>query len=107
VDSLETLKEMIQHIQKHDIIAYDTETNSLNPRKGKIIGFSVSAEIGVGYYMPTMVFSDDELKDIYIEDNLCHDLAKRVLSLLLTKKVIGHNLSFDIRFTKNFYGVDY
>ena len=106
VDSLETLKEMIHHIQNHDLIAYDTETNSLNPRKGKIIGFSVSAEIGVGYYMPTMIFSDGELKDAYIEGTICHDLAKKVLNLLVGKNIIGHNLSFDIRFTKNFYGVN-
>lgn len=103
---METLKEMIQHIQNNELIAFDTETNSLNPRKGKIIGFSISAEVGYGYYMPTMVFSNGELKDTYIEDQLCHNLAKKVLNLLVNKKIIGHNLSFDIRFVKNFYGIN-
>jgi 3'-5' exonuclease len=31
VDSITTLKEMIEHIKQHDLIAFDTETNSLNP----------------------------------------------------------------------------
>ena len=104
VDSLDALKAMVDHIKKSDIIAFDTETNSLNPRKGKIIGFSVSGEVGVGYYMPTMVFKDNELQDARIDDKLCHDLAKKAISLLVGKKLIMHNGSFDTRFVKHFYG---
>ena len=53
VDSIDKLKCLIDDIRSHDIISFDTETNSLNPRKGKIIGFSISTEVGKGYYMPT------------------------------------------------------
>lgn len=106
VDSIDSLKEMIDHIKSHDLIAFDTETNSLNPRKGKIIGFSVSAEVGKGYYMPTMIFKDNELQDAYIDDKLCHDLAKKTISLLIGKKLVMHNASFDCRFVKCFYDVD-
>ncbi len=106
VQSIDTLKEMIDHIKACDLIAFDTETNSLNPRKGKIIGFSVSGEVGKGYYMPTMIFKDDELQDAYIDDKLCHDLAKKTISLLIGKKLIMHNASFDVKFVKCFYDVD-
>ena len=106
VDNLDALKAMVDHIKKSDTIAFDTETNSLNPRKGKIIGFSVSGEVGVGYYMPTMVFKDNELQDARIDDKLCHDLAKKAISLLVGKKLIMHNGSFDTRFVKHFYGID-
>ena len=106
VDNIDALRAMIDHIKKNDTIAFDTETNSLNPRKGKIIGFSVSGEVGVGYYMPTMVFNDNELQDAYIDDKLCHDLAKKTISLLVGKKLIMHNGSFDTRFVKHFYGID-
>jgi len=97
VQSLDALKEMVDHIKAHDLISFDTETNSLNPRKGKIIGFSVSAEVGKGYYMPTMIFKDNELQDAYIDDKLCHDLAKKTISLLIGKKLVMHNASFDCR----------
>lgn len=106
VDSINKLKEMIEHIKSCDLIAFDTETNSLNPRKGKIIGFSVSGEVGKGYYMPTMIFKDNELQDSYIDDKLCHDLAKKTISLLIGKKLIMHNASFDVKFVKCFYDVD-
>ena len=94
VDDFDKFKSLVNHIKENDIISFDIETNSLNPRKGKIIGFSVSAKIGVGYYMPTMVYNG-ELVDFFIEDKNCHILAKKVITLLLSKKIIGHNLSFD------------
>ena len=106
VDSITTLKEMIEHIKQHDLIAFDTETNSLNPRKGKIIGFSVSAEAGKGFYMPTMIFKDGELQDNVIDGKPAHDLAKKTIQLLIGKKLVMHNASFDCRFVKCFYDVD-
>ena len=106
VETPGTLREMVKHIKASDLIAFDTETTSLNPRKGKIIGLSVSGEVGVGYYMPTMVFKDGELKDDAIYGESCHELAKKVITLLLSKKLIGHNLSFDARFVKGFYDID-
>jgi DNA polymerase I-like protein with 3'-5' exonuclease and polymerase domains len=106
VDTIDKLKSVIEHIKANEVIAFDTETNSLNPRKGKIIGFSVSGEEGKGYYMPTMIFKDGELQDAMIEDKLAHDLAKKTISLLIGKKLIMHNASFDTRFVKCFYGVD-
>lgn len=106
VSTRQDLSDMINHIKENEIIALDTETNSLNPRKGKIIGFSISAQIGVGYYLPTMIFSDGELIDNYIDNMNCHELAKRILSLLIGKKLVGHNFSFDGRFIKAFYDID-
>jgi len=106
VDTVDKLKSVIEHIKANEVIAFDTETNSLNPRKGKIIGFSVSGEEGKGYYMPTMIFKDNELQDAMIEDKLAHDLAKKTISLLIGKKLIMHNASFDTRFVKCFYGIN-
>ena len=108
VDSKELVDLLIQHINEKEIIAYDTETNSLNPRKGKIIGFSVSGEEGVGFYMPTMFWNNEteSLDECQIEGIGCHRIAKKLISLLVGKQLIMHNASFDCRFTNNFYGVD-
>jgi DNA polymerase-1 len=106
VDTIEFLKEMIDHIKKHDLIAFDTETNSLNTRKGKIIGFSVSGEIGKGYYLPTMIFKDGILQDTFIDNNLCHDLAKKLINLLVGKKLIMHNSAFDCKIVQSFYDIN-
>ena len=63
VQDKETLELLHQHIIDSDVIAVDTETTGLNPRKDKIIGWSVSGDEGVGFYLPTLVFDyeKDEL----------------------------------------------
>ena len=106
VNSRKTLEELKDHIENSDLVAYDTETDSLNPRKGSIIGFSVSGEIGKGYYMPIRVWKEDHLEEIQIEGINADKLAKFFISRLLEKKLVMHNASFDVRFTKNFYGID-
>ena len=106
VNSKETFKELLDHIESSELVAYDTETNSLNPRKGLIIGFSVSGDIGKGYYMPIRVWKEDHLEELSIDGANADKLAKYAISQLLKKKLIMHNASFDVRFTKNFYGID-
>ena len=106
VNSKETLKELLEHIKSSELVAYDTETNSLNPRKGLIIGFSVSGEIGKGYYVPIREWKEDCLQEITIAGFNADKIARRVINGLLDKKLIMHNASFDVRFTKNFYGID-
>ena len=66
VNSIETLKELNQHINSNELIAFDTETDSLNPRTGHIIGFSVSGEVGRGYYMPIREWREDRLQELFI-----------------------------------------
>ena len=106
VNSKDTLKELIEHINSSELVTYDTETNSLNPRKGLIIGFSVSGEIGKGYYMPIREWKNEQLVELEIEGTNADKLAKYAIGQLLKKKLIMHNASFDVRFTKNFYGID-
>lgn len=108
VDSKELVDLLIQHINEKEILAYDTETTSLNPRKGKIIGFSVSGEEGVGFYMPTMAWNTEteSLEECQIEGISCHKIARKLISMLVGKQLIMHNASFDCRYTHNFYKVD-
>jgi len=108
VDSIETVNLLIQHINESEKIAYDTETSGLNVRKDKIVGFSISGDVGIGFYMPTMVWNKttETLDEVEIGGKPAHEVARGVLSLLKGKKIICHNASFDLRFTKNFYGLD-
>ena len=108
VQDSETLKLMFQHIQESDVIAVDTETTGLNPRKDKIIGWSISGEEGVGFYLPTLVFDyeKDELILQTIDDTSTELLSRNLLKGLLGKKLVFHNASFDVQFIKNYFGVD-
>ena len=108
VQDSETLKLMFQHINESDIIAIDTETTSLNMRKGKIVGWSISGAEGVGFYIPTLVWNYDkeELQVQKIDGQSTEVISKNLLKMLKGKKLVMHNASFDCRFINNYYGVD-
>jgi len=100
--------ELANYIKNGNIIAYDIETTTVNPRRGSIIGFSVSANINEGYYFPTRFWDPEAqaLIDSYIGGKSCDEIAKQLIGMLKGKKLVMHNGSFDIRYTKNFYGID-
>tara|TARA_R110002049_G_scaffold76052_3_gene195776 strand:+ start:3166 stop:5514 length:2349 start_codon:yes stop_codon:yes gene_type:complete len=108
VQDEETLKLLHQHILDSDVIAVDTETTGLNPRKNKIIGWSVSGDEGVGFYLPTLVFDyeKDELVLQEINGKSTEVISKNLIKLLIGKKLVFHNASFDVQFIKNYFGVD-
>ena len=108
VQDEETLKLLHQHIIDSDTIAVDTETTGLNPRKDKIVGWSVSGDEGVGFYLPTLVwnFDDDKLELQTIMGESTEIISKNLFKLLKGKKLVFHNASFDVQFIKNYFGVD-
>jgi len=108
VQDEETLKLLHQHILDSDTLAVDTETTGLNPRKNKIIGWSVSGDEGIGFYLPTLVFDyeKDELVLQEINGQSTEIISKNLLKLLKGKKLVFHNASFDVQFIKNYFGVD-
>ena len=108
VQDQETLELMFQHIKESEVIAVDTETTSLNMRKGKIVGWSISGAEGVGFYLPTLVWnhSTDQLELQTINGKSTEVISKNLLKMLKGKKLVMHNASFDCRFIKNYFGVD-
>ena len=108
VKSKDDVLELMKHIESSEVIAYDTETNSLNMRKGAIVGWSVSGEVGMGYYLPTLIWNPktQTLDEFVIDGTGAHKISKTILPMLKGKKLVMHNASFDTRFTKNYYGID-
>ena len=108
VQDSETLKLMLQHIQESDTIAVDTETSGLNPRKDKVVGWSLSGAEGIGFYLPTLVWNFDkgELEVQTIDGTSTETISKNLLKELKGKKLVFHNASFDVQFIKNYFGVD-
>ena len=108
VQDSETLKLMFQHIQESEVIAVDTETSGLNPRKDKVVGWSLSGAEGVGFYIPTLVWNFDkgELELQTIDGTSTETISKNLLKTLKGKKLVFHNASFDVQFIKNYFGID-
>lgn len=108
VDSAGKVNSLLQHIFNSDLIAYDTEATGLNPRKDKVIGFSLCGEPGISYYLPIYKWNPElqQLEELQIEGVGCTRVANRILNLLHGKKLIMHNGTFDVLITKNSLGVD-
>ena len=83
----ETLKLLHQHILDSEVIAVDTETSGLNPRKDKIVGWSVSGDEGIGFYLPTLVwnFKKDKLELQTIMGESSEVISKNLIKLLKGK----------------------
>ena len=83
VDSIETVNLLIEHINQSEVLAYDTETTGLNVRKDQIVGWSVSGDIGIGFYLPTQQWNKDteQLEECLIGGKSAHELTKK-LSLI-------------------------
>ena len=99
---------MYQHITDSKVIAVDTETSGLNPRKDKIVGWSISGDEGIGFYIPTLVwdFSKEELVLQTIDGTSTETISKNLFEALKGKQLVFHNASFDCQFIKNYYGID-
>lgn len=102
------VEDFILHLNSHDVIAFDTETTTVNPRKGDIVGWSATGKEGVGFYLPVMIWDlrSEILTEYSIDGKPATDISKGLLSMLIGKKLICHNASFDLQYVKNRYGID-
>jgi len=100
IDNREYLDEVLSKIKESDIVAFDTETNSLNVKEAKLVGFSFSFEDDKAYYVPIAhnylgVGAQIEL-----------DIAKEAIKRLLKYNLIGQNLKFDLALLYNLFGFE-
>ncbi len=101
INDEQTLKEWIASAEKSGVLAIDTETTSLTPAKAKLVGISMSSEIGKAAYIPlgheqaTDLFgaaSDDDIAQM--DKTKCLQLLKPLLEDPAVMKV-GHNMKYD------------
>lgn len=102
ITNSEQLEQALAWLGKQEMVAYDTETTGLNPRKDRIIGIGFSND-STGFYMPLFTYSEDSLKPTPIGTS---DNISRVLSSLASRALLMFNASFDARFTKYNFGID-
>lgn len=97
-------RDLVDHINKYDYFAFDTETTGLNTRKDKVIGFSLTGIIGEGYYFPLYKWNKEtqQLDQVWDISN-----ATYLLNMLKSKELIMANASFDIRMVKNNFKIDF
>ncbi|MGD9970988.1 MAG: DNA polymerase I [Sulfuricurvum sp.] len=96
LDSDEKLHAVIQTLMPDAVVAFDTETTGLDPRKDHLVGFSFSTDGQSGYYVP-MAHSY-----LGVGAQVSLSAAKEAMKTIFTHKVIGHNIKFDLHFVTRF-----
>jgi len=100
VSSPEAVAELARTLAAQEVIAFDLETTSLQPREARIVGLAFSWKAGQGAYVPTAGPPGSELCAV--------ETALRLLRPVLEKEAprkVGQNLKYDMAVLKN-YGVE-
>lgn len=87
---LDTLEEYLDSCTRR-VISTDTETSSLHPRDGYVLGISISYKVDEGVYI-----SSDILQDRHIE---------RLQRIYLSCEVVFHNKKFDAKMFLYHFGI--
>jgi len=100
LDTKEALFELIEQIPQNTVVAFDTETSSLDTKVAKIIGFSFSYDEKNAYYVPIAhnylgVGRQVDLKD-----------ASVAIKKLFEYRIVGQNLKFDLNVLKSNFGLN-
>ena len=91
----EELMKIISSLNESSVIAFDTETDSLDSFNANIVGFSFASSLDCAYYVPLNHNYLGVPKQISIEE------CKSALEKLFTFHIVGHNLKFDMQIIKN------
>lgn len=86
---VDSFRSYLKKMQNADVIAIDTETSSLSPRQGNIIGF---------------VFSTRPHEGVYVDPDVVEYFFDDLDEVFKSTKCVFHNSKFDIAFIKHDFG---
>lgn len=90
INHIDTLMDVLNKLNPNDFIAFDTETNSLDSKTAKIIGFSFALDSQKGYYVPLAHHY------LNVEPQIAFSDAQKAITKIFQHPIIGHNLKYDL-----------
>ena len=90
------LENLMQHLAKVPLLAVDTETTGLDPRRDTLVGVSLATDVSNAWYLPC---GHKNLFGMRLEEQLAPESLIAALAPLLADPGIckvGHNLKFDL-----------
>jgi len=94
------LLDLVSCIPKNSIVAFDTETTSLDTKEAKIVGFSFCFNDNEAYYVPISHFY------LGVPQQVSLEVAKKAIEILNQKKLILHNFKYDYAIIKNNFNIE-
>jgi DNA polymerase I-like protein with 3'-5' exonuclease and polymerase domains len=102
IRSKEDIQLALDWLNKYDTVSFDVETNSLNHRTGKLIGFGCATPVDLtGFYIIMREWNGTELVDVLTEEDVLP-----VIEALKNKKLLGWNFAFDASWALSKFNVD-
>ncbi len=98
LDTKEKLESIIDKLTAQTIVAFDTETTSLDTKEAKLVGFSFCFDETKAYYVPVAHSYLGVGEQVDIAD------AIRAIKKICSCKLVGQNLKFDLSLLYNIYG---
>jgi DNA polymerase I-like protein with 3'-5' exonuclease and polymerase domains len=102
VKTLKELKELEYYLNDKDYISYDVETTGTD-KEAQVIGFSICADIDVGYYVILSFWDGASNKICDLETKKG---AKAFIERLVGKSLVMQNAPFDCARTRENFGVE-
>lgn len=103
ITDLKELQDFVQQASHQPVVAFDSETTSLNIINAEIVGFSLSFSAGTGIYIPVGHKQQNNQLMLEKQTSLDHQLPldqviQCLQPLLLDPAVlkVGHNLKYDL-----------
>jgi DNA polymerase-1 len=90
IDTEEKLQQLVKDLSKTKLIAFDTETTSIDPLRADLVGISLAVREGEGFYIP--IGHKGEGKQLPVEKVI------NALTPVMTDNAIrkvGHNIKYD------------
>lgn len=100
LDTKEKLFAVLEGIKADTLLAFDTETDSLDAYNANIVGFSFALNEKEAYYVPLAHSYLGVTEQVGMTD------AKRAIEIISTCRVVGQNLKFDLAVVENNFGID-
>ena len=103
IDDVKSLREWVGLIEKNGLVAFDTETDSLNASQANLIGMSLAVSVGRACYIPlrhetggdqTELLEKSKLEAKQIEFAAAIKIIRPILEDPSILK-IGHNIKYD------------
>jgi DNA polymerase I-like protein with 3'-5' exonuclease and polymerase domains len=95
------VRQLVEYLSDKDIVVIDTETTGVT-EESEIIGYAICADTDVAYYVVTAYWDVETKALVYLETK---DTAPTVMRALKGKRLVGHNIMFDVAMIHRNYGV--
>ncbi len=95
VQTEESLKNLLEKLEKTSLLVIDTETTSLDVSKATLVGISLCTDLESAWYIPVgHIQEDGELQAGQLQQSLVLDALKPFLESDALPK-LGHNIKYD------------